>query len=247
VLTPAQFSKLTPLVSTAWAARCRQRGLDPSRKKANRYREWYEEVLFKAIGRTSTADVRNAAEFGRVLLAFAEISDNENLVRDLAADEENRNRWVLRMLAVDLSFLRCERVGWDYVRGIYEHSQLPPGEFDDCPANLLLKVIAMLDTQIRRECDHYGISKHHLPRRAGAALARMPHHAAAALQEKMLHVLHVVAAHNGHDVPALVRWHDKMLAEAEADHRARRRSLTGHPEDHSVTTDSTSAQGEIPF
>lgn len=249
MLTPAQFSKLTPVVAAAWAHHCAQRGIDPHKKKANGYRDWYEDVLVRSVGFNSTAQIRTPADFGKALLGFAEIADDESLIRDLAADEENRNRWVLRMMAVDLSFLRCEEVTWEYVRGIFGQAHLPPGEFDDCPAPVLLKVIAMLDVAIQRECRRYGISKHHLPRRATAAMAHMPHHAGDALQQKMLAVLHLVAAANGYAVPDLVKWHDQMVRDAGAELRSIRR-VEARPMEHdpshaSVSTDST--QGEIPF
>lgn len=251
MLTPAQFSKLTPLVNAAWAHHCARRGLDPHKKKANGYRDWYEDVLVRAVGKNSTAEIRTPADFGLALLGFAEIADDESLIRDLAADEENRHRWVLRMMAVDLSFLRCEVVTWDYVRSIYGQSKLPPGEFDDCPAVLLKKVIAMLDTQIQRECKRYGFSKHHLPRRASATIARSPHHASEALSKKMVAVIQTVASANGFPVPELVRWHDSLLRKAEAELKAIRavsdRPQEPDPAHASTTTDTTTSQGDCPF
>ena len=251
MLTPAQFSKLTPVVASAWAHHCAQIGADPHKKKANNYRDWYEKIIVRAIGKNSTGEIRKPSEFGEVLLAFAEIAADEVLIRDLAADEENRHRWVLRMMAVDLSFLRCEVVTWDYVRSIYGQSKLPPGEFDDCPAALLKKIIAMLDVQIQRECSRYGVSKHHLPRRAAATIAHSPHHASSALQQKMLSVLNTVASANGYSVPDLVAWHDKQVAAAEAELKAMRRVQDRpleHDQTHTSTTLSTTAtQGDIPF
>lgn len=251
MLTPAQFSKLTPLVNAAWAHHCARRGLDPHKKKANGYRTWYETVLAKGAGVQSTADIRKPAQFGQVLLAFAVEADDETLIRDLAQDEENRHRWVLRMMAVDLSFLRCEEVTWEYVRAIYGQSKLPPGEFDDCPAELLKKVIAMLDVQIQRECKRYGFSKHHLPRRASATIARSPHHASEALSKKMVAVIQTVASANGFPVPELVRWHDSLLRKAEGELKAIRavqdRPMEPDPAHASTTIDTTSAAGDVPF
>lgn len=251
MLTPAQFSKLTPVVNAAWAHHCAKREIDAHKKKANGYRDWYEDVLVRAIGKNSTAEIHNAAEFGQVLLAFAEIGDNEVLIRDLAVDEENRHRWVLRMMAVDLSFLRCEVVTWEYVRGIYGQSKLPPGEFDDCPAAILHKVIAMLDVQIQRECHRYGFSKHHLPRRASQTIARSPHSASAALSQKMVAVIQTVASANGFQVPELVRWHDSLLRQAEGELKAMRRAhdapLEHDPAHASSTASTTAAHGDIPF
>ena len=251
MLSPAQFSKIVPVMAAAWSHHCAQRGLDQHKKKANNYRYWYEDVLVHAIGKNSTADIRNPAEFGKALLAFAEIADDEVLIRDLAADEENRYRWTLRMMAVDLSFLRCEIVTWDYVRSIYGQSNLPPGEFDDCPAAILQKVIAMLDVQIQRECKRYGFSKHHLPRRASATISRTPHHASAALQQKMVAVISTVASANGFPVPELVRWHDSLVRKAEGELKAMRRvqdrPLEHDPAHASITTSTTVAQGDCPF
>lgn len=240
MLSPGQFAKLNPVVASAWAHHCAQRGFDPQKKKANGYRDWYEDVLVKSVGVNSTASIRTASEFGKALLAFAEIAQDERLARDLAQDEENRNRWVLRMLVVDLSFLRCDEITWEYVRGIYGQSKLPPGDFDDCPAALLLKVIAMLDVQIQRECKHYGISKHHLPRRASKRQ-----------QPQMLDVLNTVASANGYTVPDLVAWHDKMARDADAEMK-RLRNIAAHPQTPdpahaSTTTDTTTTQGDCPF
>ncbi len=251
MLTPAQFSKLTPVVAAAWAHHCAQRGIDSHKKKANAYRDWYEDVLVRSVGFNSTAQIRTPADFGKALLGFAEIADDESLIRDLAADEENRNRWVLRMMAVDLSFLRCEEISWEYVRGIFGQSKLPPGEFDDCPAPVLLKVIAMLDVAIQRECRRYGISKHHLPRRASHVIAHSPHHASAALQQKMIAVIQTVASANGFPVPELVRWHDSLVRKADGELRAMRhieaRPMEPDPAHASVTTSNTAIQGDIPF
>ena len=251
MLTPAQFSKLNPVLNAAWAHHCAKRGLDPHKKKANGHRDWYEDVLVRAIGKNSTAEIRNPTEFGKALLAFAEIADNEALIRDLAADEENCHRWVLRMMAVDLSFLRCEVVTWDYVRSIFGQSRLPPGEFDDCPAAILHKVIAMLDVQIQRECRRYGFSKHHLPRRAAHTISRSPHHASAALSQKMVAVIQTVASANGFPVPELVRWHDSLLRQAESELKSMRRvqdaPMEHNPAHASVTGSTTAIQGDIPF
>ena len=249
MLSNAQFGKLTPVVTAAWAHHCAQRGIDPSKKKANGYRDWYEQIIFDAIHKSSTADIRSASEFGKVLLEFAQVSGDEAVIRDLAADEEHRNRYVLRMMAVDLSFLRCEVTDWEYIRLIYGQSKLPPGEFEDCPASVLLKVIAMIDIQIQRECTRYGISKHHLPRRACASIAKLPHHKAAKIEEKMLEAIRLVAIANGHQINKLCGWHDKLLAAAEDELQARRTDEDQPLElEHStVTTDATSTQGDIPF
>lgn len=240
MFTPAQLSRLSPVVQDAWERHCDQNDLDPHRKASNGYRAWYEGILEDATGKTSTKALAGAKDFGKVLLAFAQAAGDERLVRDLAEDEEHRHRWVLRMLAVDLSFLRDEAVGWEYVRSIYGQSKLPPGEFEDCPADILDKVIGMLDTQIRRECDRLDIRKCHLPRRAQAVPGRYGENLAG-----MRTQLRRIATMRGLTPEALLAWCNDLAASAGRELHARRIAAAGQPASTSTTSDS--AQNDCPF
>ena len=242
MFTPAQLSRLSPVVQDAWELHCYQNDLDPHRKASNGYRAWYEGILDAATGKTSTKDLAGAKDFGKVLLAFAQAAGDERLVRDLAADEEHRNRWVLRMLAVDLSFLRGEEIGWEYVRAMYGQSKLPPGDFDDCPASMLIVVVQMLDTQVRRECGRMGIRPCELPRRAKANPGRFNEHMCAA-ERHVSRLSHM----RGFSPAAYADLHAAMIKSAEAELWAlrNRAAASGHPSSTSTTSDS--AQNDCPF
>lgn len=225
MFTTAQLSRLSPVVADAWERHCDQNDLDPHRKASNGYRAWYEGILEEATGKTSTKELAGARDFGKVLLAFAQEAGDERLIRDLAVDEENRNRWVLRMLAVDLSFLRGEVVGWEYIRDIFGQSKLPPGDFDDCPAEKLLAVVQMLDTQVRRECRRLEIRPCELPRRAAGNTSHDgPEHRAAAHDHTQR-----LAALFGLAPAAMASWHDELLKQAKADLWARRNAAAASP------------------
>lgn len=241
MFTTAQLSRLSPVVQDAWERHCDQNDLNPHRKESNGHRAWYEGILKRATGKTTTKELAGARDFGKVLLAFAEEAGDDRLVRDLAADEENRNRWVLRMLSVDLSFLRGEEVSWEYVRAIYGQSKLPPGDFDDCPAKMLLTVVQMLDTQIRRECGRIDIRPCEIPRRAKDNPGRFGEH----LNAARAHIVRL-ACIRGLTPDALNAWHNGLLAAAEAHlWEIRNRAAAGQPASNSTTADST--QSDCPF
>jgi|GEM_PF-3225942 hypothetical protein len=236
MFTPAQLARLSPVVADAWERHCDQNDLDPHRKASNGYRAWYEGILEAATGKTTTKDLAGARDFGEVLLAFAQAAGDERLIRDLAEDEEHRHRWVLRMLAVDLSYLRGEVVGWEYVRALYGQSKLPPGEFEDCPADLLKKVIQMLDTQVRRECARAEIRPCEIPRRAKANPGHLGEH----IEGMHLH-LRILAYKRGLTAENLLAWHDALVKAAEAELWQRRnRSAANRAPQKSFTFDDSS-------
>lgn len=242
MFTPAQLSRLSPVVADAWERHCDQNDLDPHRKASNGYRAWYEEILEEATGKTSTKELVGAKDFGVVLLAFAQAAGDERLIRDLSADEENRNRWVLRMLAVDLSFLRGQEVGWEYIRAIYGQSKLPPGDFFDCPASALISVVQMMDTQIRRECSKLAIRPCELPRRAKANPGRFNEHLNAATAHNAF-----LAKLRGFTPEAHDAWHAIMIKTAQAELWAFRNRASAAGQTASTSTTSDSAQNDCPF
>lgn len=221
MFTSAQHSRLSPVVAAAWFAHCKRLGLEPRRKAPNGYRAWYEDILEDATDKRSTSDLTGARSFGKVMLAFAQVAGNVQLVRDLAADEEHRYRWVLRMIAVDLSYLRGDEIGWEYIRSIYGQSKLPPGDFDDCPAELLDRVIPMLDTQIRRECERLGIRKCELPRRAKDNPGRHGQH-----RDAMEKKLAALAQSRGMSPESLRSWHNQLISGAWTDINSARHNAT---------------------
>ena len=243
MFTQAQLARLSPVVADAWSRHCDQNDLDPHRKASNGYRAWYEGILEEATGKTTTKDLNGARDFGEVLMAFAQAAGDERLIRDLAEDEEHRHRWVLRMLAVDLSYLRGEVVGWEYVRALYGQSKLPPGEFEDCPADLLKKVIQMLDTQVRRECARAEIRPCELPRRSKAN----PGHFGEHIEGMQVHLM-LLAKKRGLTSESLIAWHNDLVKSAEAELWQRRnRAAAARDPQRSITFDDSTPQGDCPF
>lgn len=249
MFTHAQLSRLSPVVQDAWERHCDQNDLDPRRKASNGYRAWYESVLKDATGKTTTKDLAGAKDFGIVLLSFAQAAGDDRLIRDLSEDEEHRHRWVLRMLCCDLSYLRCDGgdvVGWEYVRSIYGQSKLPPGDFEDCPADLLIRVIAMLDTQIRRECRRCDLAPIQIPRRAKAAAANAAHAGKRAeILDAMRDGLDKIARGQGLHPDGLLSWYEALLKYASIELAQRRSAAAGIPASTSTTSDS--AQNDCPF
>ena len=240
-----QLSKLSPVIATAWKRHCDQNDLDPHRKASNNYRGWYEAILTDSVGATSTKELSGAKDFGKVLLAFAVEAGDESLIRDLAEDEEHRHRWVLRMLACDLSFLRVEVVGWEYVRSIYGQSKLPPGDFDDCPAEMLQRVIQMLDTQIRRECKRLGIAPIQIPRRAENACRGKRDSKKVEIMLACGEAVAVLASARGCTSDGLLFWANELYKDAGIELARQRRADSFQETACSTTTDS--ANGDCPF
>ena len=246
MFTHAQLSRLSPVVQEAWERHCDQNDFDPHRKASNGYRAWYEGILEDATGKTSTKVLAGAKDFGKVLLAFAQAAGDERLIRDLAEDEEHRHRWVLRMLCCDLSYLRGDVVGWEYVRSIYGQSKLPPGDFEDCPADLLIRVIAMLDTQIRRECRRRDLAPIQIPRRAKAAATNAAHAGKRAeILDAMRDGLDKIAREQGLHPDGLLSWYEALLKYAAIELAQRRSAAAGIPASTSTTSDS--ALNDCPF
>ena len=240
-----QLSKLSPVIATAWKRHCDQNDLDPHRKASNNYRGWYEAILTDSVGATSTKELSGAKDFGKVLLAFAVEAGDESLIRDLAEDEEHRHRWVLRMLACDLSFLRVEVVGWEYVRSIYGQSKLPPGDFDDCPAEMLQRVIQMLDTQIRRECKRIGIAPIQIPRRAENACRGARESKKVEIMLACGEAVSTIAAASGTTPDEILLWYNGLCREAKIELAKQRHANSFQAIECSSTNDSST--GECPF
>jgi hypothetical protein len=77
-----------------------------------------------------------------------------------SAASERRLRYQIDRCLADLSWLEGEPVGWSYVEGIYikiNSRATLPGSMDDCPAKVLLSVLQVLDTQIRRLCSRMAV------------------------------------------------------------------------------------------
>lgn len=103
--------------------------------------------------------------FDTIMADLAVIANDTYWIKRTAEQGEIRLRYQLRRYLVDLDFLTKTTHTWQYVQGIYKQSGILPDSIDDCPAEILWKVVAMLDTHIRRICKAFNIRPMDLPTR----------------------------------------------------------------------------------
>jgi hypothetical protein len=97
-------------------------------------------------------------------------------------------RWQIERFLLDLDYLDKRFTHtWDYVRGIYKQSDMLPADIEDCPAQILWRVLQMLDTHIRRICKDFDVRPMELPTRAHP-------HAHVVISEQAIHL------HIGHEL-----------------------------------------------
>ena len=104
--------------------------------------------------------------FDTIMADLAITANDSYWINRTAEQGEIRLRYQLRRYLVDLDHLTKTTHTWEYVRGIYKQAQILPNKVEDCPADILWKVLAMLDTHIRRLCFDLDIRPMELPTRA---------------------------------------------------------------------------------
>lgn len=104
--------------------------------------------------------------FDQVMAALAVVADDQYWLDRTAAAAEIRMRWQIRQFMIDLEWLTERTVTWEYVRSIYAQADLSP-TIDDAPAKTLRKVLAMLDSYIRKLCAQRDLKPMYLPSRGG--------------------------------------------------------------------------------
>jgi len=109
--------------------------------------------------------------FDRVMAHLAIQANDEYWIRRTAEQAEVRLRFQIRQFLSDLEFLTKTPHDWGYIVGMWRQADQMPQDIDDAPAQLLWKVLQMLDTHIRRLCRDYQIAPQDLP-------SRSPHHQA---------------------------------------------------------------------
>jgi hypothetical protein len=88
--------------------------------------------------------------FDRAMCLFGVIAGDEFWILRTAEARERRLRFVIRGKLEELGHLRQCELDWSYVQGICDQAKLA-SSIDDCPAEHLHSILAMLDTQVRRE------------------------------------------------------------------------------------------------
>jgi hypothetical protein len=123
--------------------------------------------------------------FDNVMADMAVRAGDEFWITRTSEAGERRMRWQINRFLGDLDFLDKRFThGWEYIRSIYKQSDLLPADIDECPANILWKVLQMLDTHIRRLCKDFDIRPMDLPSRSRYTAV----HLAVNSQAKHLHV-----------------------------------------------------------
>lgn len=148
---------------------------------------WIESTLLSlSISKHRAPD--KTASFDQAMAALAILANDDRWLARTAQAAEVRMRWQIDRFASDLEWLQKRFVDTSYVAAIYRQSGLLPGDLDDAPADQLRKLLAMIDTHIRRLCRDYGIDSSELPSRAH------PHDRPIAIREDNRHL------HVGHEL-----------------------------------------------
>lgn len=165
-LSRAQQGEFRPLLRKAFVA---DYARTPTGSDDPVFRAWYEAEMYKAFRVKSTTDlVWIPRRFDELMLHFGAIAMDIGVLNKYSAGEERRVRWQIRRYMVDLAWLEQRQVDWNYVEGIYHQSQLgcPHCPWSDAPASMLIKVLQMLDTYIRRLAAKHHIRAMQLPTRS---------------------------------------------------------------------------------
>jgi len=157
--SPKQCDNFTKLARKAWS-RERMRGV------ATAFDEWWPDQFEKSCDITPPAGPSNTNGFDMVMAWFAAIANDDYWMRRTSQGPEGRMRFQIRRFMQDLAFLEQRPVDWNYVLAIWHQTQMLP-DLEDATADQLAKVLAMLDTHIRRLCERRGIRPVNLPTRCG--------------------------------------------------------------------------------
>ena len=147
MFTSGQQAHYRPLVKKAWLAHCLREGISPDADGA--YEQWYRKNLVDSIGVYSTSKANKTDDFDYAMLRFATIANDAHWMERATSSAERRVKYCIVEKMKSLSLLEQRSVDWNYVVGIFDHMRLAP-EMDDCPAELLRKVLQALDTHVRR-------------------------------------------------------------------------------------------------
>ena len=146
--SPGQRARYFELFSKAWESHCEQT-LKPVNSRAAET-QFRREINLAATGCYSIKEMSQTDDFDKVMLELAIIAFDEYWIDRLSTSAERRLRWILREQFIpDLEFLMKEPITWAYITGICNQAGIPT-RMDDCPAQLLMKIVQMVDTHIRR-------------------------------------------------------------------------------------------------
>lgn len=161
MLSTGQRCKYFALFSKAWIKHCDQDNESPNNAAAkNQFRR---EVNLDATSCYSIKEMNQTTDFDKVMLELAITACDEYWIDRLSSAAERRIKWVIETQFIpDLKFLKKESISFSYIEGICDQAGIP-FEVDDCPAQLFVRVLQMVDTHIRRMAKDQGIALIDLP------------------------------------------------------------------------------------
>jgi hypothetical protein len=127
------------------------------------FRAWVTTLLVECDIHDHTAPDRKAS-FDQVMAYVGTISGDEGVISHFAEATEIRMRWQIRRFMSDLAALEQIPVEWAYVQAIWQQADLLP-DLDEAPAAIMVKVLEMLDSHIRRLCKRINLCPKCLPSR----------------------------------------------------------------------------------
>lgn len=147
MFTRAQQPRYRNALQKAWLVHCERTGTNL--EFDGLFEEWKREQLREAIGIDSTKGANHTDDFDRLMLHLAIIADDTEAISYFSAATERRIRFLIGDHLKYLSRLEHRILGWDYVRGIAKHMQLPLS-LEECPGDMLFKAFQALDKHVRR-------------------------------------------------------------------------------------------------
>lgn len=155
--SPAQNARFADLATKAFHA-----------SRQTDFRAWLGSLLDQSsiwrVGPDRVAPDRRES-FDDVMSALAIIARDEYWIERTSHASEIRMRWQIGRFLDDMDYLTKTTHTWDYIRAIWKQAEMLPADISEAPAQILWKILQMLDTHIRRLCADYGISPAHLPSR----------------------------------------------------------------------------------
>lgn len=156
----AQQGKYRQLVDDAYANERVRRVADPDFPGKD---DWRRKINVDATGKYSTKEMNATGDFDAVMLELAILAEDDYWIGRLSSAAERRIKWIIsRQFIPDLEYLEKHPIDWKYCKGICYQMGIPD-QIDDCPAQLLIKVLQAMDTHIRRLAGKAGIELIALP------------------------------------------------------------------------------------
>jgi len=137
--TQIRFHQLKTL---AWKAYAERKGLDP--RNQGKLNAWYRRTLMDILGVYSSKEIKRTHEFESACQHFANVSGDEKQIEYWSRCSERRALWKLRKTAKD------QGMKWEYVESI-KNQMGYDNDFDDLPADMILKINAALLIHGRRQ------------------------------------------------------------------------------------------------